>query len=324
MGDINKLVRRMRYWCDEANLGYDQWQRWDIRPGGECDCSSLTIHCLKEAGFDVGTATYTGNMRVNLTARGWVVIKPDGHPHTGDILLADAHHVAVCTGPGILSQASRGESGHRVHGGASGDQDNYETNTRSYYDYPWDCYLRWAGKSVAETQVRDLAAYGLDQLADMVIEGKFESGEIRRRLLGNRYEEVQERVNLLLAGGKSVGGNDGALDVDGDLGRISVHAWQVQMGTTPDSVITGQDAANKPYVRNVCSMSFSAEHEGSELVRAIQAKVHVKVDGLWGHDTTEGIQIWLNSEGYALDVDGLFGPQSAMGVQRSINAGLWA
>ena len=42
----------MRYWCQTANMGYSQTDRWHFDPaGGNCDCSSLVIHCLQEAGF---------------------------------------------------------------------------------------------------------------------------------------------------------------------------------------------------------------------------------------------------------------------------------
>lgn len=70
MGDIDYLCERMRYWCNQANLGYDQSNRQDFRDGGECDCSSLVIHCLKEAGFATGNASYTGNMSSELCSHG--------------------------------------------------------------------------------------------------------------------------------------------------------------------------------------------------------------------------------------------------------------
>ncbi len=144
MPSIDTLCDRMRYWCDEGNLGYCQEHRWDIREGGEADCSSLVIHCLQEAGFDTGDASYTGNMSDNLCARGWSRVAADGNPRRGDVLLNDVHHTAVYIGDGLLCQASRNEN-HGANGGQPGDQDGYETNTRGYYDYPWDCYLRYQG-----------------------------------------------------------------------------------------------------------------------------------------------------------------------------------
>ena len=98
MPSLSKFVARMLYWCDEANLGYDQGNRWDIRPGGECDCSSLVIHALREAGFKTGAASYTGDMAKALAANGWRRIAPTGSPRVGDILLNEGRHVAVCTG----------------------------------------------------------------------------------------------------------------------------------------------------------------------------------------------------------------------------------
>ncbi len=144
MASVDELCDRMRYWCDDGNLGYCQDHRWDIREGGECDCSSLVVHCLQEAGFDTGDASYTGNMSDELCARGWSRVANDGNPRRGDILLNDVHHVAVYIGDGLLCQASRNEL-HTANGGQPGDQDGWETNTRGYYDYPWDCYLRYEG-----------------------------------------------------------------------------------------------------------------------------------------------------------------------------------
>lgn len=142
MASRTKFIDRMRYWCNDGNLGYDQSNRWDIRQGGECDCSSLVIFALREAGYDTGDASYTGNLSSNLTKRGWKRIPVNGQPQAGDILLNDADHVAVWLGD-CLAQASIDENGN-IAGGQSGDQGN-ETNCRSYYDYPWNCYLRYSG-----------------------------------------------------------------------------------------------------------------------------------------------------------------------------------
>lgn len=116
----------------------------ELQPiGGNCDCSSLVIHCLKEAGFDTGNATYTGNLSGNLTRRGWTRLPANGNPQPGDILLNDVHHVAVALGGGKLAQASISERGTAY--GMAGDQTGRETNIRAYYDYPWNCYLRYQG-----------------------------------------------------------------------------------------------------------------------------------------------------------------------------------
>lgn len=163
MADIQVLIARMRYWCDVVDMGYSQVDRWDFNPvGGNCDCSSLVIHSLQEAGFDTGGATYTGNLSGELTARGWARLPVDGNPMPGDILLNDADHVAVYVGGGYLSQASISETGGVL--GAPGDQTGGETNTSPYYDYPWDCYLRYTGpqtqSQIEEDDMRNITIHG--------------------------------------------------------------------------------------------------------------------------------------------------------------------
>lgn len=150
MPDLSRFVARMLYWCDEASLGYDQSNRWDIRDGGECDCSSLVIFALREAGFATGAASYTGDMAKALTANGWQRIAAAGSPRVGDILLNEGRHVAVCTGPDQMSYASIDERG-KISGGAGGDQTGRETKTvkGTSYSKGWDCYLRWGGGNAA-------------------------------------------------------------------------------------------------------------------------------------------------------------------------------
>ena len=148
---LTKFCDLMYTACAVWSLGYDQYNREDIRDGGECDCSSLVIWALKQAGFDIGSASYTGNMSSNLTARGWKRISADlSQAKPGDILLNDTHHTAaVISGSGWnakIAQASIDERGRAV-GGQSGDQTGNETNVKNIYTYSrgWDCILRWTG-----------------------------------------------------------------------------------------------------------------------------------------------------------------------------------
>lgn len=167
MGSISKFCEVMRTACEDWSLGYDQSNRWDIRDGGECDCSSLVIWALKQAGFDTGTATYTGDLSRNLTQRGWKRLPFSiGAVRKGDILLNDAYHVcAVIAGAGesaTIAQASIDENGNAV-GGASGDQSGRETNTRTVYVYAhggWDCILRYGGADESDTDRATLEVDG--------------------------------------------------------------------------------------------------------------------------------------------------------------------
>ena len=147
MPSLKKFTDLMYYYCEEVSVGYDWARRWDVWDGGDTDCSALVITCLKEAGFDTGWATYTGNMSDALCANGWERLSPNiSNAQAGDILLNDADHVAaVLWGEGwgaTIGQASIGETGG-VYGNQPGDQTGYETNTGPIYNYPWDCILRY-------------------------------------------------------------------------------------------------------------------------------------------------------------------------------------
>lgn len=156
-GHLGNFCTIMRVACEDWSLGYDQGNRWDIRDGGECDCSSLVIWALRAAGFDTGSASYTGDLSCNLTMRGWKRLPFSiGDVRAGDILLNDEYHVcAVIAGSGstaTIAQASIDEHG-RATDGACGDQTGGETNVRQVYEYRhgWDCILRWPGASGSES-----------------------------------------------------------------------------------------------------------------------------------------------------------------------------
>lgn len=281
---LTKFCDLMYTACAVWSLGYDQYNREDIRNGGECDCSSLVIWALKQAGFDTGSASYTGNMSSNLTARGWKRISADlSQAKPGDILLNDNYHTAaVISGSGWnakIAQASIDERG-RATGGQAGDQTGNETNVKNIYTYShgWDCILRWTGGTTSGA-----------------------SGS------SNKNTKIQ-------------------LDVDGMGGPATVRAWQQSLGTVVDGVISGQLYANYQYFKGINSVTW--ERTGSSLVKAIQRKVGVEVDGYWGPATSKGIQNFLVKHGFnvgSAGVDGYFGTDSVKALQRSLNSdkNLW-
>lgn len=241
MASVSTLINRMRYWCAVANLGYSQSDRWNFNPsGGNCDCSSLVIHCLREAGFDTGSATYTGNLSDNLTKRGWTRLPANGNPQPGDILLNDVHHVAVYLGGGKLAQASISERGTAY--GRAGDQTGRETNIRAYYSYPWDCYLRYQQASANNNPGR-LAVDGLAGRATISrwqeIMGTPVDGVVSGQVIpdGRTYG----RPNLLCV---TYGGQGSALIravqrvvgavPDGLYGPDSIRRTQIRLGVDPD------------------------------------------------------------------------------------------
>lgn len=62
----------------------------------------------------------------------------------------------------------------------------------------WDEYLK--AKKAYEKKADPLAKYSIDELAVMVIAGKYGVGDARKKALGSHYDAVQKRVNELMSG----------------------------------------------------------------------------------------------------------------------------
>lgn len=157
MSIIEKAIAQMEAWAQDDSHGYDQANRW----GPDFDCSSAVIQAWQNAGVPVKTngATYTGNMYSVFRACGFedvtasIDISSGSGLERGDVLLNHIHHTAMYCGNGNLVQASINEYGSTT-GGSVGDQTGREFYIRSYYNYPWDCVLRYTGAaSVSETTV---------------------------------------------------------------------------------------------------------------------------------------------------------------------------
>lgn len=252
MPNLNGAIEFMRKACNDWSLGYDQSNRWDIRDGGECDCSSLVITALKRNGFDTGSASYTGDMSYNLTRRGWARIPADlTKAQPGDILLNDTYHTCmVIKGRGwssTIAQASLGSNG-RITGDAPGDQNGRETNTRGIYTYSmgWDCMLRYteapapkptpAGKldvdGIAGRLTVTAWQKALKTPADGVISGQvlinrpYLTGFTAIEWTGDGSQLIQAAQRRIIRDGISVG-SDGA---DGYIGQGTVFGLQRWLG----------------------------------------------------------------------------------------------
>lgn len=153
--------------------------------GGDRDCSSAVVTCLRAVGVDTFGASYTGNMREELLRTGLFEWHPQGDGYVarrGDIYLNETHHTAVCTcaDPDTLAQFSRSETGGVT--GREGDQDGYESNIRSYYSYPWDGKLAWIGDGdTLGGTVSDVAEATDPDLGDTRYWGRKFTGELQRQ-----------------------------------------------------------------------------------------------------------------------------------------------
>ena len=147
---IQSAVAWARGIAADASHGYDQANRW----GPDYDCSSFVISAYKAAGVPLA-CTYTGDMRGDMLRCGFAVVSSAAVDlatgaglEAGDVLLNYAHHTALYLGGGRIVQASINERGG-VTGGAPGDQTGREICERAYYNYPWDCVLRYGGSDGA-------------------------------------------------------------------------------------------------------------------------------------------------------------------------------
>lgn len=115
--------------------------------GVDYDCSSFVISAFKQAGLDL-KSTYTGNMKQDFLAHGFVEV-PLKDKQRGDVLLNEAHHTALYIGDNKIVHASSSETGGKY--GREGDQTGREICVRSYYEYPWNCVLRYVGDGAVPT-----------------------------------------------------------------------------------------------------------------------------------------------------------------------------
>lgn len=115
--------------------------------GVDYDCSSFVISAYRQAGVPL-TSTFTGNMKQDFLAHGFVEV-PLKDKQRGDVLLNEAHHTAIYIGDNKLVHASASETGGKY--GREGDQTGREICVRSYYDYPWNCVLRYVGDGAVPT-----------------------------------------------------------------------------------------------------------------------------------------------------------------------------
>lgn len=132
--------------------GYSQANRWG---NPDYDCSSFALSAYKQAGANIGGATYTGNMRSELLKHGFKDVTSQVNLNTqkglqpGDILLWHSGgtngHTALYIGNGQIVHARGASYGST----APGDQGT-EIAVAPYYRGSWQTVLRYTGKEQAK------------------------------------------------------------------------------------------------------------------------------------------------------------------------------
>lgn len=219
MSVIEKAIEWALKIANDPAHGYDQTKRW----GPDYDCSSFVISAFKEAGLPL-TATYTGNMRYDFLRNGFAVVT-DGSLQRGDVLLNEKNHTALYLGNGQQVEASINEHGG-ITGGQSGDQTGGEIRVRAYFNYPWDCVLRYVGGETESGETSDARPY--------------DEGEKETRLpvlrKGNVGGAVRSMQLLLIHKWAISCGPDGA---DGDFGpntKLALEKFQRTLKLEADGI----------------------------------------------------------------------------------------
>lgn len=141
--------------ANDNTHGYSQASRWGV----DYDCSSFVITAYRQAGLKLSGATYTGNMRNVFLNEGFfdatnlVNLGSGGGIQAGDVLLNYSAHTCIAIGAGRVANC-RTDEGHPQ----SGDQSGNEIRLQSYWNYPWNCVLRYKDSSNLQPNLQPVAS----------------------------------------------------------------------------------------------------------------------------------------------------------------------
>lgn len=199
--------------ANDDSHGYDQANRW----GPDYDCSSSIIDIWERVGVKVKSAgaTYTGNIYSVFKLCGFEDVTNKVNRITGsglepgDILLNHRNHAAMYVGSGKVFNASINEKG-TVTGGKTGDQTGKEIRIVNYYNYPWNCVLRYAKDAATKPMApaTDTSYYSMYPVKLPVLKK------------GAKGEYVKSAQLLLIGRDFSCGG----YGADGDFGNATFAA----------------------------------------------------------------------------------------------------
>lgn len=143
--------------ANDNSHGYSQINR---NGNPDYDCSSLVINAMKYAGINVGSASYTGNMKAEFTAHDfvwipWSQIGSTANLKRGDVLLRRSNgsgHTELYLGN------NKNVGAHSDYDGRGGDSSGREINVASYYYGNWQGVLRY--KPIANEVIVDIPVNG--------------------------------------------------------------------------------------------------------------------------------------------------------------------
>lgn len=232
---VEAATKRMEEFANNNFYGY-AWGGWGPQ---DYDCGHAVITAWEEAGVPVKSrgASYTGNMRGVFLACGFkdvtvgVNLETGAGLKRGDVLLNIELHAAMYVGNNKVAHA-RSAEGNTI----PGDQSGNEIRIQSYWNYPWDCVLRYP-----ETLDYDDVPADPSESPDLEPDG-FGFTVRKGDGIGNPLPKVRLWQSFLLCHGFSVG-KDGPDGEFGDNTHNATIQFQNEYKLTADGIADEDDWA---------------------------------------------------------------------------------
>lgn len=135
----------------------------------------------------------------------------------------------------------------------------------------------------------------------------------------SHLSDIQAQATALFKSGtkptvKTVPTSSG-LSVDGEFGSLTVRKLQSWLGTPVDGIVSNQRTWLLEYIPARWGSAWQCSRWGnSMMVKALQRKLGITADGLWGYDTSRAFQKFLG-----VCQDGYFGENSTKALQKYLN-----
>lgn len=274
--------------------GYSQASRW----GPDYDCSSFVIEAYEQAGVPVreAGASYTGNMRGAFIACGFVDVTyqcglSSGYGiQPGDVLLNYAAHTCIAVGGGKVANC-RTDEGHPQ----GGDQSGNEIRIQSYWNYPWNCVLRYKGGPASSTGANESGSV---------------SSNLRKGAKGAAVKALQQKLI-------SIGYSCGRWGADGDFGTDTMKAV-AEFQEDHDLPATGEvDAKTKEALNGAKPEEKPAESPAGDSTEHKWTPPDLTMSGAFSASCVV-LQALLNAHGWdSGKADGVYGAKTQAAVNQA-------
>ena len=311
MGVIEDAVAWAIDTANDQSHGYSQADRW----GPDYDCSSFVIQAFQQAGVSLreAGANTTRDMRGPMIACGFVDVTysiglASGYGlQPGDVLLNYSAHTCLAIGGGKVANC-RTDEGHPQ----SGDQSGNEIRIQSYWNFPWDCVLRYKGSHIGSNVTAPGTTPGSASQPRTVL---------RRGMSGQDVKDLQKKLNSL---GYDCGKLDGEygmqtfravvtfqedhqLEADGIAGRMTMAAIEEALASPkdPEPPAAAPDPADQTSAFWLPDLQLG---DKGPAVTLLQAALTIRgcdcgsQDGIFGPKTQAALNRYKESR--QLDADG--------------------